>query len=102
MGSSTARSGCCAATAAWSAVRPTPARALSDEAPRFSRDGRWILFVRTHMVLAGESGLSRDTLELAQTCGVGGIVPIIDFTSDDGGFYDHFRWADEIAWYQPR
>jgi hypothetical protein len=54
------------------------------------------------MVLAGESGLSRDTLELAQTCGVGGIVPIIDFTSDDGGFYDHFRWADEIAWYQPR
>jgi WD40-like Beta Propeller Repeat len=78
-----------------------PADDLSDEAPRFSVGGRWILFVRTHAVFVGESGFSKDTLELVRTSGVGGVVPIIDFTSDDGGFYDHYRWADEIAWYQP-
>jgi dipeptidyl aminopeptidase/acylaminoacyl peptidase len=79
-----------------------PAGGLSDEAPRFSRDGRWILFLRTRLVSGGESTISKATIELVPTTGVGGVVPIVDFTSDDFGFYDHFRWADEIAWYQPR
>jgi hypothetical protein len=32
----------------------------------------------------------------------GSAVSIIEFTSDDFSYYDHFDWPDEIDWYQPR
>ena len=71
-----------------------PAPDLSDEAPRFSRDGRWIVFVRTQVVPVDSS---RDVIELVRASG-GPTVPVADFTSDDFSFYDHFRWPYEIAW----
>ena len=80
-----------------------PASDLSDEAPRFSRDGRWVMFVRSR-VLAG-SGFgdqSQDTIELVRTSGAGGAVPIVSFTSEDVSYYDHFDWPYEVDWYQPR
>ncbi len=77
-----------------------PAADLSDEAPRFSRDGRWILFVRTRLVPGGEFGSSRDTLELVPAGGAGGAVPLVDFTSGDISYYDHFEWPYELDWYQ--
>jgi len=83
-----------------------PARELSDEAPRFSRDGRWILFVRTRVVFfrtrVGWSGVSINTIELTRTNGNGGVVSLVHFTSNDFSYYDHFNWPDEIDWYQPR
>jgi WD40-like Beta Propeller Repeat len=77
-----------------------PASDLSDEAPRFTRDGRWILFVRTRVITVGTSASSRDTLELvpAAQSGPAVVVPIATFTSDDFSFYDHFNWPSEIAW----
>jgi hypothetical protein len=77
-----------------------PASDLSDEAPRFSRDGRWILFVRTRVVTVGTSASSRDTLELvpAARTGPAAAVPVATFTSSDFSFYDHFQWPSEIAW----
>ena len=81
-----------------------PARDLSDEAPRFSRDGRWILFIRTRTHLPNPAtgpSISRDTIELVRTSADRAPVPIIDFTSNDFSYYDHFSWPDEIAWYQP-
>lgn len=78
------------------------ARDVSDEAPRFSRDGRWILFVRTRLSLASEGigGHSDDTLELvrARRAGPAASIPIASFTSSDISFYDHFQWPSEIAW----
>jgi Tol biopolymer transport system component len=79
-----------------------PARYLSDEAPRFSDDGRWILFVRSRVVPVGQAAFSRDTIELVRASGGGNPVPVIDFTSNDFSYYDHFDWPDEIDWYQPR
>ena len=79
-----------------------PARELSDEAPRFSHDSRWILLVRARVVPVGDSAISRDTIELTRASGAGTLIPIIDFTSDDFSFYDHFDWPDEIDWYQAR
>lgn len=77
---------------------PLPATVdLSDEAPRFSRDGRWILFVRTKVVANG----SRDTIELVRARG-GVAIPTIDFTSGDSSYYDHFEWPYAIDWYQSR
>ena len=81
-------------------VSRPPARDLSDEAPRFSRDGRWILFVRSRVVPVGRSAISRDTIELVRTSGDGAPVPIIDFTSNDFSYYDHFNWPNEIDWDQ--
>jgi Tol biopolymer transport system component len=79
-----------------------PARDLSDEAPRFSHDGRWILFVRSKVVVVGQAAISRDTIELVRAAGSESPVPVIDFTSNDFSYYDHFAWPDEIDWSQPR
>jgi Tol biopolymer transport system component len=80
-----------------------PARELTDEAPRFSRDARWILFVRSRVILVGNAAISRDTLELvpASRSGAAPVVPILQFTSADFSYYDHFDWPEEIDWYQP-
>lgn len=77
-----------------------PADDLSDEAPRFSHDGRWILFVRTQVIAKGLSTSSRDTLELVPAARVGpaATIPIALFTSNDFSYYDHFSWPSEIAW----
>jgi hypothetical protein len=77
-----------------------PARDLTDEAPRFSRDERWMLFVRARVVPVGRSAISRDTIEVIRASGAGSAVPIVDFTSHDVSYYDHFNWPDEIDWYQ--
>jgi hypothetical protein len=82
-----------------------PARGLSDEAPRFSRDGRWVLFVRSRVTLPDSS---RDTIELVRATtavgasGAGDAIPIVDFTTDDFSYYDHFSWPFEIDWSSPR
>jgi hypothetical protein len=80
-----------------------PTRNLSDEAPRFSRDGRWLLFVRTLVTTVGQSAISRDTLELVPAAAIGPAtaVPLVAFTSNDFSYYDHFDWPSEIDWYQP-
>ena len=80
-----------------------PTRDLSDEAPRFSRDGRWLLFVRTHVVTVGRSAISRDTLELVPAAATGPAtpVPLVAFSSNDFSYYDHFDWPSEIDWYLP-
>ena len=77
-----------------------PASDLSDEAPRFSGGGRWILFVRTRVITAGLTAFSRDTLELvpAARSGPAAAVAVATFTSSDSSFYDHFNWPSEIAW----
>ena len=81
-----------------------PAPGLSDEAPRFSRDGHWILFVRIRNHLPNPvtgPSFSEDTIKLTRASGTGRAIPIADFTSDDVSYYDHFDWPDGIAWYQP-
>ncbi|MGH2893541.1 MAG: hypothetical protein ACRDPM_09785, partial [Solirubrobacteraceae bacterium] len=77
-----------------------PADDLSDEAPRFSRDGRWILFVRSRVITHGSTAISQDTLELVRAArgGPAVAVPVATFTSNDFSFYDHFQWPSEIAW----
>jgi hypothetical protein len=79
-----------------------PASDLSDEAPRLSRDGRWVMFVRSRVLTASLASSSRDTIELVRTSGAGGPLPIVSFTSGDISYYDHFDWPYEIDWYQTR
>ena len=71
----------------------------SDEAPRFSPNGRWVMFVRSRVVTVGTSAYSRDTIEVVRASGTGGAVPVFSFTSGDFSYYDHFEWPTEIAWY---
>lgn len=80
-----------------------PSRGLTDEAPRFSRNGHWILFVSTHNHLprpAAGPSTSNDTVELTPADGKGSAIPVARFTSDDVSYYDHFDWPREIDWYQ--
>jgi hypothetical protein len=81
-------------------TRP-PAGELSDESPRFSTDGRWVLFVRSRVVPVGRAAISKDTLELVPADGTAGAVALAAFTSSDASYYDHFDWGDQIAWHQP-
>ena len=74
---------------------------VSDEAPQFSRNGRWVQFVRSRVLTAGTSAYSRDTLELVRASGAGGAVALLAFTRPDFSYYDHFEWPEEIDWYQP-
>ena len=74
---------------------------LSDEAPRFSRDGGWVLFVGSRVVTVGTSAYSRDAIELVRASGAGAAVLVFSFTSGDFSYYDHFAWPTEIDWYQP-
>jgi hypothetical protein len=80
-----------------------PTAALSDEAPRFSRDGRWILFVRSQVILTRTSSSSDDTLELVRATRTGAAtpVPLVRFTSGDFSYYDHFAWPTEVDWSSP-
>jgi len=80
-----------------------PAASLSDEAPRFSRDGRWILFVRSQVILTRTSSSSDDTLELVRATRTGAAtpVPLVRFTSGDFSYYDHFAWPTEVDWSSP-
>jgi WD40-like Beta Propeller Repeat len=80
-----------------------PASYLSDEAPRFSRDGRWVMFVRSRVLAGpGSSDRSRDTIELVRASGAGGPIPVVSFTSQDFSYYDHFDWPYELDWSKPR
>ena len=72
--------------------------AVSDEAPRFSRDGRWVLFVQSQVATAGTSAYSDDTVELVRASGAGAAIPVLSFISSDASYYDHFNWPTEIAW----
>ena len=73
----------------------------SDEAPRFSRDGSWVLFVRSRVVTVRTSAYSDDTIELVRASGASSAVPVFSFTSGDVSYYDHFDWPTQIDWYQP-
>jgi hypothetical protein len=54
------------------------------------------------VVAVGQAAISRDTIELARTARSGSPVPVINFTSNDFSYYDHFDWPDQIDWSQPR
>lgn len=80
-----------------------PAADLSDEAPRFSRDGSWILFVRSRELDNVSAPGSQATLELvrARIHGRAAAIPIVSFRSQDTSYYDHFSWPTEIDWSEP-
>ncbi len=67
----------------------------SDETPRWSRDGGWILFVRSSVVT--ENANARGTLELARASGgrpqAVGARPVTGWN-----YYGHYSWADALDW----
>jgi hypothetical protein len=69
-----------------------PPVSVTDEQPRWARDGRSILFVRTHDSF-GRLYLVRLNGSL--------VGPITDLGTT-GNYYGHYGWADQTDWYQPR
>ena len=70
---------------------------VADEAPRWSADGRWLLFVERER-RPGAAG----TLELAQVDGTGATVlgPVATLPGEVG-YYGHYDWSNVSDWYQP-
>lgn len=85
---------------AWHALEPTPPADASDELPMFSRDGRFIAFIRTTPHGSGATG-SLYLLDLAG--GSGGqpavVGPIADLGAT-GDYYGHYGWATQLAWHR--
>jgi WD40 repeat protein len=69
---------------------------LSDEQPRWSRDGRWILYVE-HPARFGASA----RLYLVDVATGARRGPFGDIGAGDG-FYGYHDWNELAAWYQPR
>jgi len=69
---------------------------LSDEQPRWSRDGRWILYVE-HRAHWG----ARSRLYLIDVATGSRRGPFADLAGD-GGYYGYHDWNELAAWYQPR
>jgi hypothetical protein len=74
-----------------------PGRGLSDETPRWSRDGRWVLFVRSGPTTPNASASGR--LYLVRRSGR--LVGPIARLGPVANYYGHYGWPDTTDWYQP-
>jgi dipeptidyl aminopeptidase/acylaminoacyl peptidase len=74
----------------------TPGDSLSDEQPRWSRDGHWVLYVE-HPARAG----ARARLFLVDVTTGARRGPFANF-SGGLGYYGYHDWNELAAWYQPR
>lgn len=80
-------------------TQPGPSR-VSDELPRISSDGRWILFIRAR---SDNNGDQQGELELASLNTHRGRPPLVAIAalgSSGFGYYDHYDWAALTAWHQ--
>ncbi len=70
---------------------------VADEAPRWSRDGRWVLFVQRE-----RRPNAAGTLELARVDGTHAAVtgPVATLPAEVG-YYGHYGWLAASDWYQP-
>ena len=75
-----------------------PPRGATDELPRWSADGRWILFVRSGPTKEDASTAGR--LYLVAASGDELVGPVIRLAG--GNYYGHYSWAEETDWYRPR
>ena len=92
----------------WRPLELTPPKDTSDELPLWSRDGRWIAFIRT--TWTGNTGVGRlylfdigahfsrqaRTVGPIANLGVAGTSLRFGFV---GNYYGHYDWAAQIAWY---
>ena len=77
--------------------RLTPASGASDELPMWSRNGRWLLFVRTtaHGSYLGHGQLY--ALNPASGRIIGPIAPI----GRAGSYYGDYGWENVLDWHRP-
>ena len=77
-------------------------RGASDELPRWSRDGRWVLFVRTRPSRAPLQAAGR--LFLARVGPGGrpqGLFGPLARLGPASNYYGHYSWATATDWYKP-
>jgi dipeptidyl aminopeptidase/acylaminoacyl peptidase len=83
----------------WRPLEAAPPAGSSDELPSWSRDGRWLAFVRT--TWTGRSGSGRlYLLELgARFNGHARLVGPVADVGRTGNYYGHYDWAAALAWF---
>jgi hypothetical protein len=70
---------------------------VADEAPRWSRDGRWLLFVRRERRSHAEGTLELARVEGEHASVVGGVATL----PAGVGYYGHYGWLAASDWFQP-
>jgi Tol biopolymer transport system component len=78
-----------------------PPAGVSDESPRWSRDGRFVLYVRSGPTRSNAEASGR--LYLAPTGGRGTVHPIgpLAQVSPAPNYYGTYGWSNLVDWYQP-
>jgi hypothetical protein len=86
----------------WRALEPPPPRGATDELPMFSRDGRWIAFIRTTTIRRGAASGQLYVLDLgAQPTGTPKPIGPLADVGTTSNYYGHYGWANTIAWRTP-
>lgn len=81
-------------------VRLTDAADVADELPRWSADGRYVLFVRRGLSWKAPGSLYLAQVDPASGHAVSIAGPVADL-GPGGGYYGHSTWADRTDWYRP-
>ncbi|MBI2237520.1 MAG: PD40 domain-containing protein [Actinobacteria bacterium] len=81
-------------------VRLTDARDVADELPRWSADGRFVLFVRRGLTWKARGSLYLAEVDPATGRAVSIAGPIAE-VGPGAGYYGHSGWADRTDWYRP-
>jgi len=82
----------------WRPLEAAPPAGSSDELPHWSRDGRWLAFVRT--TWTGSAGTGRlYLLDLGARFNSRPrlVGPVAD-VGRSGNYYGHYDWAAQLAW----
>jgi len=70
---------------------------VADEAPRWSADGRWLLFVQRERRPGAEGTLELARVEGTHASPVGAVATL----PGEVGYYGHYGWLSASDWFQP-
>ena len=84
----------------WRALEPAAPRGSTDELPMWSKDGRWIAFVRTTWSASRQQGVGRlYLLEIGDEPNARPkLVGPIAGLGSTGNYLGHYGWGGQIAW----
>lgn len=71
---------------------------VSDESPRWSRAGAWLLFVRVAASRDGDGRLGAPAFVSASGATGGDVTPMLEMAGPSDSYYGHYDWAERITW----
>ncbi len=76
----------------------TPLRGVTDESPRWSRDGRVVLFVRSGPT--ARDATARGAVYVVSVAD-GRVIGPLAHVGSTANYYGHYGWPNDLDWFQP-